>query len=204
VNPKAVFLDKDGTLIRDVPYNSDPDFIELLPGVEQGIKLLYLAGYRLVIVSNQSGIAHGFFSERDLRKVRWKMEELFESAGVPLEGFYYCPHHPEASRDEYRKACDCRKPACGLLLKAAEDLQLNISECWMVGDILDDVEAGRRAGCRTAFVDMGHETEWRISEFRLPEFVTRDFFEAAKRIVAHPPVEIAVMNESGRGFYEVE
>src|SRR4051812_44705234 len=163
---KAVFLDKDGTLIPDIPYNVDPSRIILEGGALEGLKLLGDAGFALLLVSNQPGVAHGYFRERDLLAVGERIGDLLGAAGVRLEGFYYCPHHPEGSVPEYSRVCDCRKPKIGLLLKAERDYGLDLSRSWMVGDILNDVEAGNRAGCGTVLIDNGHETEWHWSAAR--------------------------------------
>src|SRR5689334_22271622 len=107
---RAVFLDKDGTLIEDVPYNVDPARVRLTPGAVEGLTALHDAGYVLAVVSNQSGIARGLFTEQRLHEVWWHLHALLADAGVPLSGFYYCPHHPEAELAAYRRHCQCRKP----------------------------------------------------------------------------------------------
>lgn len=180
----AVFLDKDGTLIEDVPYNVDPRRIRLLPGVASGLAQLHAAGYRLVVVSNQSGVARGYFPESALRVVETRIRALLAPAGVPLAGFYYCPHHPDGIVPAYARVCDCRKPAPGLLLRAARELRIDLRRSWCVGDILHDVEAGRRAGCRTLLLCTGHETEWHLGPLRVPHAVARDFEEAMAVILA--------------------
>jgi histidinol-phosphate phosphatase family protein len=184
---RAVFLDKDGTLVEDVPYNVDPTLIRLMPGAAEGLRLLDAAGYRLVVVSNQSGVARGYFAEEALAAVKERLRELLEGAGVPLAGFFYCPHHPKGVVPAYAVACDCRKPAPGLIFRAARDLGLDPAQAWFVGDILDDVEAGRAAGCRTIFLDNGHETEWRLSPERTPHFKAADL-AAAAAIITGPAV----------------
>jgi D-glycero-D-manno-heptose 1,7-bisphosphate phosphatase len=184
---RVVLLDKDGTLVEDVPYNVDPARIRLAPGAAEGARLLHEAGFRLVVVSNQSGVARGHFPEAALAGVEARLRELLARAGAPLDGFLYCPHHPEGAVPEYTRACDCRKPAPGLLLRALKARGADPARSWMVGDILNDVEAGRRAGCRTVLVDAGSETEWALSPERLPHHVVRDLAEAARVIVALSP-----------------
>jgi histidinol-phosphate phosphatase family protein len=183
----AVFLDKDGTLVDDVPYNVDPDKVRLSRGAAAGLGALHAAGYRLVVVSNQSGVARGYFAEEALEGVRRRLAELLAAAGVPLAGFYWCPHHPAGAVAAYSVACDCRKPAPGLILRAARELDLDLGASWLVGDILDDVEAGRRAGCRTVLLDNGHETGWRRAPQREPHAVAADLGEAARLILAAGP-----------------
>lgn len=180
----AAFLDKDGTVIEDVPYNVDPQQIRLLPGVLQGLRLLQNAGYRLVIVSNQSGVALGRFPEAALKDVEHRLRELLMTAGVKLDGFYYCPHHPRGIAACYARDCDCRKPQAGLILRAANELGIDVQKSWMIGDILNDIEAGRRAGCRTILVDRGNETEWRLSPDRCPHFTVSTFLDATERMIS--------------------
>ncbi len=186
---KAVFLDKDGTLIQDVPYNVHPDAIWLMPGAITGLKRLHKLGYKLIVITNQAGVAHGYFSERALRQVEEHLHWLLSLAGIPLTGFYYCPHHREGALSEYAVACDCRKPEPGLILRAADDHDIDCGRSWMVGDILHDVEAGQRAGCRTILINNGGETEWQLSENRLPQFMAGNLVEVARIITAHNELE---------------
>ena len=180
----CVFLDKDGTLVEDVPYNVDPARIRLTDGAAEGLRRLHAAGYRLVVVSNQAGVARGYFPEEALEAVGRRLRELLAQAGVPLGGFYYCPHHRDGSVRRYAVACDCRKPAPGMLRRAAREHGLDLPRCWLVGDILDDVEAGRRAGCRTVLLENGHETEWVWSPERVPDLRAANLAEAAERILS--------------------
>ena len=181
----TIFLDKDGTLIKDVPYNVDTNRIVLEDGADQGLRQLAEAGFRFVVVSNQSGVARGYFHEDALDKVYLRINELVEqAAGIPLDGFYYCPHHPQGSVPLTMRcsaAAASHSPAC--LFNAAEDLGINLKEAWMIGDILDDVEAGKRAGCRTILIDNGHETEWQTGPLRDPHYYAADLSEAAEIIL---------------------
>lgn len=167
---KAVFLDKDGTLVENVPYNVDPARIRLAPGADEALRRIAGAGYRVIVVSNQPGVALGFFAERELESVERHLAEL-----VPVNAFYYCPHAPQAG-------CTCRKPQSGMLLRAAREHGVELAQSWMVGDILDDVEAGRRAGCRTVLVDNGNETEWQLNAERAPHAKVKGLLEAADLI----------------------
>lgn len=180
----AVFMDKDGTLITDVPYNADPGRIRLEPGALVAMRLLHQVGLPVILVSNQSGVAMGRFQEEDLNGVHQRIDQLLMPEGVQLHGFFHCPHHPHALLPRYRVACRCRKPLPGLLLRAAEELGIRLSGSWMVGDILDDVEAGRRAGCTTVLLDNGHETEWLLTPNRVPHVVVPTLEQAARCIVA--------------------
>ena len=178
----AVFLDKDGTVLEDVPYNIDPGRMRFAPGAEQGLRELHDEGYRLVIISNQSGVARGYFPESALASVERKLSEMMGGIGIPLDGFYYCPHHPEARLAEYRMECGCRKPKPGLLLRAAHEMNIDLSASWLVGDILDDIEAGRAVGCGTVLIGNGNETEWRVSAERWPDHIAADLAQAARYI----------------------
>jgi histidinol-phosphate phosphatase family protein len=167
-----VFLDKDGTLVVNVPYNVDPARIVLARGAAHAVRCLSAHGFRVIVVSNQPGAALEMFPEEALKGVQAHLAKALPA----LDGFYYCPHRPEAN-------CGCRKPDPGLLERAAADHAVDLSASWMVGDILDDIEAGRRAGCRTILLDVGNETEWRVGEGRSPHHVAADLVEAAAIIV---------------------
>jgi histidinol-phosphate phosphatase family protein len=179
-----VFIDKDGTLVENVPYNVDPALICLSPGAERAIPRLAEAGFRLAVVSNQPGVALGRFPESALLGVKQRLAELLAPLGAELAGFYYCPHHPEGSVPELAIHCGCRKPAPGLIERAARELDTSASGAWLVGDILDDVEAGNRAGCTTILLDNGNETEWVLTPQRRPDYIVRDLDEAADFIVS--------------------
>ncbi len=185
----AVFLDKDGTLVEDVPYNVDPALVRLTPGAAEGLRRLHRLGYMLVVVSNQSGVARGYFPEAALGGVQARLRELLAEAGAALDGFYYCPHLPDGLVPEYAVACDCRKPGTGLLRRAAEEHELDLGASWLIGDILDDVEAGRRAGCRTILIDCGNETEWTVTPDRVPDYLAADLAQAACIIRDQLPLE---------------
>ncbi|MBE0475915.1 MAG: HAD family hydrolase [Coriobacteriia bacterium] len=185
---RAVFLDKDGTLVEDAPYSAEPGGMRLAQGAGDALARLAGAGYALVVVSNQSGVARGFFAPSALRPMRVRLEELVAEAGVSLLDVAFCPHHPEGTVREYARVCGCRKPAPGMLLGVAERHGIDLEGSWMVGDILDDVEAGRRAGCRTVLLCNGGETEWRFDRWRLPDAFALDLGRAAR----------AVLGEEGR------
>ncbi|CAN5508250.1 HAD-IIIA family hydrolase [soil metagenome] len=189
---RAVFLDKDGTLVVDVPYNVDPERMVLAPGAATGARALHEAGYALIGVSNQSGVARGLFLESALGEVEARLCALLAAAGAPLLDFLYCPHHPEGVVPRYSMACACRKPGPGMIERASTEHGIDLARSWLVGDILDDVEAGRRAGCRTVLIDNGSETEWRKGPQREPDFIVADMSEAA--------LTIAVAAAAGTGL----
>ncbi len=146
---KAVFLDRDNTLIEDPGYISDPKVVTLLPGVELALKSLRQCGYKLVVVTNQSGIARGLLTEQTLDKIHAELRRQLSDRGAHLDAIYYCPFHPEGTIEEYAKDSDLRKPQPGMLQLAAKELDLDLSQSWMIGDSARDIEAGQRAGCKT-------------------------------------------------------
>lgn len=182
---KAIFLDKDGTLIDNVPYNVEPRRIRLSSGAGPALRLLARLDYRLFVVSNQAGIALGRFPEDAMGGVSDRLADLLFRENLSLDGFYYCPHDPRGTVAPYSIACDCRKPLPGLLLKAAAEHGIDLRASWMIGDILHDVEAGNRAGCRTVLLDNGNETEWRLGPRRIPTRMAPDLYAAAVLIAGH-------------------
>lgn len=183
---QAIFLDKDGTLVKDVPYNVDPLRIRLMDGAAEALPALHAAGYQIFIVSNQSGVAHGYFQRSALWAVEKRLREMLADLGVPLRGFYYCPHHPDGQLRPYAVVCECRKPQPGMLLRAAREHRLDLARSWMIGDILDDVEAGRRAGCKSILVDNGNETAWVAGAQREPHHRVKHLAAAAQTILSAP------------------
>lgn len=186
---RAIFLDKDGTLVTNEPGNRDLASFRPAPGVPEALVRLSRSGYRLFVVSNQPGFALGQFHEMDFRRFKAAMSRFFLEQGCLLSGVYFCPHDPAGRVERYALACDCRKPQPGLLLRAAAQHQLDLSASWMVGDILNDVEAGHRAGCRSAFVDVGNETEWVWSPRRRPDVTASRFDDAIDSILSAAPSE---------------
>jgi len=186
---KAVFIDKDGTLIPDIPYNIDPAKITLETGVIEALRLLKSENYLLVVISNQSGLAKGFFTETQLTAAWNHIVRQLYSYRLSIDAFYYCPHDPTGVVQQFAVSCDCRKPMPGLLLTAARDLRISLPESWMIGDILNDVEAGNRAGCKTVLIDNGNETEWEMNDSRQPTFKASNLLEAASFIVQHEKYE---------------
>ena len=183
---RAVFIDKDGTLVENVPYNVDPALVRFTRHAIPALRRLADTGYLLVVVSNQPGIAQQRFGLPDLQQLANDVDARLRRAGVPLAGFYICPHAPAG--ELFGGRCRCRKPAPGLLLEAARDHGIDLYRSWMIGDILDDIEAGWRAGCGTVLMDVGNETEWRWSPIRIPDFRVRDLGAAASSILSAPVV----------------
>lgn len=182
VTAKAVFLDKDGTLVENVPYNVDPARIRLTTGAIAGLQRLQQLGYLLIGISNQPGIALGYFTESALDAATHHLRALLAEDGIHLAGLYYCPHDPAGVSRRYAMRCRCRKPAPGLLLAAAHIHDIDLDQSWLIGDILNDIEAGARAGCRTVLLDNGNETEWKRGPYREPTYRAPDLAAAAQCI----------------------
>jgi histidinol-phosphate phosphatase family protein len=156
--PPTVFLDRDGTINREVHHLSDPNQLELLDGAAEGLRKLCQAGCTLVVVSNQSPIGRGMFTEARLLEINGRLSEMLAAEGVTIGGWYWCPHAPW-------EGCECRKPAPGLFLRARDEMGVILEESWVVGDRLGDLRAGRQVGARTILVATGYGQ----SEHALPE-----------------------------------
>lgn len=177
----AVFFDRDGTLIEDPGYLSHPDQVKLLDGAAEVAKELNLLGYKTVVVTNQSAVARGIVSEEMLGRIHERLKELLALKGASLDGIYYCPYHPEGVIPKYRRDSDWRKPEPGMLLAAADEMDLDLTRSWMIGDSSGDVEAGQRAGCRTILIRSG-STEHNASDDNEPDYVAVNIREAANMI----------------------
>lgn len=152
----AVFLDRDGTINVEVHYLSRADQIELLPTVAETISLLNQRGIPVVVVTNQAGIARGYFPEDQLNGIHERLSEMLGQRNAQLDGIYYCPHHPTEGMGSYRVHCECRKPGPGMLVRAAADLGIDLGRSLMIGDRESDLQAGANAGCTTALVLTGY------------------------------------------------
>jgi len=187
---KAVFLDRDGVLLEDVDLLTDPRRIRILEGVPQTLQRLKQAGFELIVVTNQTVIARGLTTEQGVLEIHSQLEQLIEQAGGPqLDGFYFCPHHPNATLPAFRIDCDCRKPRPGLLLQAARERAIDLKASFMVGDRITDIIAGARAGCRTILVQTGKhlsppiETTEPLDRTIRPDHICADLKAAADWIL---------------------
>lgn len=191
----AVFIDKDGTLVHNVAFNVDPAKLSFLPGALDALRQLQAQGFALLVVTNQSGLAQGLFTRAQFARLQAALEaRLAAEAGVRLLGLEVCPHAPGPSG---APRCLCRKPAPGMLQRAACRHSLDLARSWMVGDILDDVEAGHRAGCRSILLDSGGETVWRRSPMREPDAVC----EGWSGVTAHIEQHQAERADTGRALH---
>jgi len=148
MSKRAVFLDRDGTIAKDVHYCRRVEDFELLPTVPQAIRLLNENGFKVMVVTNQSGIARGYFTEETLGQIHQKMKDELAKYNAWVDAIYYCPHHPD-------DGCDCRKPKTTLFLKAAREFDVDLSRSYVVGDMQMDIDAGTALGCKTVLVTTG-------------------------------------------------
>ena len=184
---RALFMDRDGTVSPEVGFLDDVERVELLPRSAEAIRLATQSGFVTVLVTNQSGVARGFFSEARLEEIHARLLSLLEDSGAKIDAIYYCPHHPDVGPAGYRKNCRCRKPNPGMLLRAGEELGLDLQSSYMVGDRGGDIEAGQRAGTRTLLVrtGLGVDELERFDELGgdRPDHVAGDLLDAVRWIV---------------------
>lgn len=164
-----MFLDRDGVVVEDAHYLADPAGLRLLPGAGPALRRLRDAGWGLVLVTNQSGVARGLITLDGLAAIHHRLEGMLAAEGVQLNGIYYCPHLPSAGDPQFAQECGHRKPAPGMLLSAASDLGLRLSHSWMLGDRRSDCEAGVAAGCRTILIAAGSPEVRGLRAADLPE-----------------------------------
>jgi histidinol-phosphate phosphatase family protein len=182
----AVFLDRDGTLIREAEYLADPAGVELLPGIPEGLRALRAAGYALVVTSNQSGVARGYFDEETVGRVNGRMRELLRAQSADVDAVYYCPHHPRGTVPAYTRECACRKPAPGMIQAAEKDLDLDLGRSWVVGDKDLDIAFGKNQGLKTVLVLTGYGVQTRERGFPAgdePDIISPDLPAAAQAIL---------------------
>lgn len=185
---KAVFLDRDGTVNEEVSYLRDLKQLRLIPGAGTAIRRLNEAGLKVVLVTNQSGIARGYFTEAFVQETHELLGRMLAAEQAHIDAVYYCPHHPTAGNSRYTRDCDCRKPGTGLIDRAARDLGIDVSQSYMVGDKWIDVELGQRAGAHSILVKTGYAPDdpgnIRPSHMPDPDFVAHTIVEAADWILS--------------------
>ena len=181
---RAVFLDRDGVITQDPPhYAHRLDQLKLIPRSAEAIRLLNENGFKVIVVSNQSGVARGYYQEKDVKIFNRAMEEELKKKSAYIDAIYYCPHHPEAEIEAYRIDCECRKPKPGMLKQAEKDLNLDLTKSFMVGDKWSDIEAGRKAACKTIMVKTGHGRR-ELKDKRIEcEYLVADLYNAIKMIL---------------------
>ncbi len=181
---KAVFLDRDGVITEDPPhYAHRLDQLKLINGSAQAIRLLNAQNFHVIVVSNQSGVARGYYQESDVKIFNEEMNHLLESAGAHIDAIYYCPHHPDAVIEYYKKDCKCRKPKPGMILDGIQKYSLDIQNSFVVGDKWSDIEAGECAGLKTVLVLTGHGKD-EISQKRgSANYVATNLFNAVTQYI---------------------
>lgn len=180
-------MDRDGTVTEEVGYLTDLAKLRVIPGAGAAIKRLNDAGYKVVLITNQSGVARGYFLESLVHEAHAKLEELLKKDGAGFDGAYFCPHHPTAGNSKYTMVCDCRKPGTGLLDRAARDLDTDISKSYVVGDKWSDIELAQRAGATAILVRTGFGPKdpgnVRPEHVKDPDFIAHDITEAVEWIL---------------------
>ncbi len=187
---KAVFLDRDGVIIKDVHLLTRQSEIIILEGVTEALISLKASGYLLIVVTNQPVVARGLINEEQVVIINVALADLIEQQGGPaLDGFYFCPHHPNATLPAYRRQCNCRKPGTGMLMQAAEEWNIELTKSYLVGDRITDIIAGSKTGCRTILVETGSHNEPLIESAIpidlsiRPNFICANLLEAAQWIL---------------------
>jgi len=153
---EAIFLDRDGTINEEVGYLDSLDKLVIFPSAFEAIRLINQSGRKVIVVTNQAGVARGLFGEDLVETIHAALREALRRRGAFIDAFYYCPHHPTEGLPPYRQSCDCRKPAPGLFLRASREWNLDLSASWMIGDRYNDMEAAHRAGARGILVKTGY------------------------------------------------
>jgi D,D-heptose 1,7-bisphosphate phosphatase len=192
---KAIFLDRDGVInelsyypehgVVDSPFTAEQ--FRLIPGICEAINKFHELGFKVIIASNQPGMAKGYLSQETFDKIRKRMNDELAKGGASFDGEYYCFHHPEAKVERLKANCGCRKPEPGLLLQAAKDLDVDLSQSWMIGDGLTDIQAGKSAGCQTILLgkmkcELCHLMDEQDAR---PDFIAANLLEAAKLVKSH-------------------
>jgi len=191
---RAVFLDRDGTVNEEVGYLRDLADLRLIPGAGAAIKRLNDAGLKVVLVTNQSGVARGYFPESLVREAHERLDQMLRREGARIDAVYYCPHHPTAGNSIYTIVCDCRKPGTGLIDRAVRDLGIDVKQSYVVGDKWSDVELGQRAGAHSILVRSGFAPDdpgnIRPAQISDPDFIAHTITEAADWIIQRTSKDI--------------
>jgi D-glycero-D-manno-heptose 1,7-bisphosphate phosphatase len=199
VKQRAVFLDRDGTLIRDIPYAHRAADLHLLDNAVAGLRSFVALGFKLIVVTNQSGIGRGYFTEEDMRHFHEALEGQLRAEGVELTAIYYCPYHPTAGIGPYRRPSELRKPGPGMLLRAERHYDLDLAASYMIGDRERDIVAGQAAGCHTILVRDANGAIPADLNAR-PDFIAPDLLAAARFIERNQRPASAVPRPAHRGF----
>lgn len=180
---KAVFLDRDGTINIEKHYLYRPEDFEFIEGVPEAIELLNRNGYLVIVVSNQAGVARGYYSEQDVRKLQEYINTELKNWDAHIDRFYFCPHHPEAGIGKYKVKCHCRKPETGMFEQACRDFPIDIASSWMIGDNRGDILAGNRFGLKTVLVRTGYGQDLLKNGFNNSDYVADNLYYATRLII---------------------
>lgn len=183
---RVIFLDRDGTLNEEVNYLYRKEDLKILDGVPEALRMFRDQGYRIVVITNQAGVARGYYKEEDVQALHAYMNELLRAQGAEIDAFFYCPHHPEHGVGEYKKVCCCRKPEIGMFQQAEKLFAVDKNSSWMIGDKLIDVRAGRNYGVRTVLVGTGYgkaEHENALAGEELPYDIYAETLKDAARAI---------------------
>lgn len=186
----AIFLDRDGTINDEVGYLDHENKLQIIPTAFEAIRLINESGMKAVVITNQAGVARGFFTEEFVRKINGQIQSALLEQGALIDRFYFCPHHPIEGNDPYRRICDCRKPEPGMLQQAAVDLDIDLARSYLIGDRFQDIETAHRVGARGILVMTGYGQDLmqevgpdRANKLNQPDYVARDILEAVHWIL---------------------
>jgi D-glycero-D-manno-heptose 1,7-bisphosphate phosphatase len=185
---KAIFLDRDGTINEEMGYINHPDRFKIFPFIAESIILFNQSGFVVIIITNQSGIARGYYSETLVEDLHNRLIVEMQNKGARIDAIYYCPHHPTEGREEYRKNCDCRKPKPGLILRAVQEHNISLPASYAIGDRYQDIVMARQLDIKTGLVLTGYglgeytydRQQWKIQ----PDYLGQDLLDIAKQITA--------------------
>jgi len=183
----GVFIDRDGTLSEEVGYVNHLSRFHVYPWSAEAIRNLNLKGLKAIVVTNQAGVARGYFEESLIHEVHEKLRDELRQAGAYLDAIYYCPHHPSVGKPPYQRECDCRKPKPGMLLRAANEFEIDMKRSFVIGDRYGDIELARNAGTQSIFVLSGYglgEYEYQRQNWKVqPDWIAKNLLEAAEIIL---------------------
>ncbi len=181
---RAVFLDRDGVINEEPPHNAHRlDQLKLISGAIEAVRLLNSNEFIVVVVTNQGGIAHGYFHEKDTKIFNKAIEDFMAKENAYFDAIYYCPHHSDAEIERYRIECECRKPRPGMLIRAQQEFNIDFKQSFIVGDRLTDIEAGKRVGCKTIMVRTGYGAEELNSNHVECDYIANDLHDAVENIL---------------------
>ena len=178
----AVFLDRDETINEEVGYMDSLEKLKIIPEAFEAIRLINQNGMKAVVITNQSGVARGFFSEEFVQTVHARIQEQLKARKAFIDAFYHCPHHPTEGQGVYLQTCNCRKPAPGLLFKAADEMEIDLGRSYMIGDMPKDIEAAKRAGVKGIIVRTGYGQEHRAFDVE-PDYIAGNILDAVRWIL---------------------